>query len=385
MTTFRSCLGSHLVGMGILALLALMVLANAASAGEAYCDACKGDSGWSGAAKLDEIGNPNAGSTEVMPGLSTAQKNRVGVWKQSLAGFSDDDAKENSVKDTAQNASLANDTAESTVKKTVTPKIDESKMPIVRSDKALSMLAPVDEPTGSAIMLDISEEAKEHIAGSVAIPYGNFLINGTYLRSEEEMAKLLGDAGISREDPVIIYGECMPCGGGPSPAAFVYWIMKSLGQDNVRVLDGTVQDWAAAGKPTASDVSVLPAKAYTPVVNANYSADYDLVKSGTVQIVDAREKEAFGAGSIPGAISIPNENVVINSRIRDEAKLARVFAILDKNKPVVVYTNTGVKASVVWFAMTMLGYDARLYSYANYWGNEMASAPGTAGAMNSSE
>jgi thiosulfate/3-mercaptopyruvate sulfurtransferase len=371
--------------MGILVLFALMVLANAASAGEAYCDACKGDSGWSGAAKLDEIGNTNAGTTEVMPGLSTAQKNRVGIWKKSLSGFSDEDAKENSVNDAAQNATQANDTAESTAKKTVTPKIDESKMPIVRSERALGMLAPVDEPTGSAIMLDISEEAKEHIAGSVAIPYENFLINGTYLRSEEEMAKLFGEAGISREDPVIIYGECMPCGGGPSPAAFVYWIMKSLGQENVRVLDGTVADWAAAGKPTAAEASVLPAKVYTPVVDANYSADYDLVKSGTVQIVDAREKEAFGANSIPGAISIPNENVVINSRIRDEVKLDRVFAILDKNKPVVVYTNTGVKASVVWFAMTMLGYDAKLYSYANYLGNEIAPAPVTAGAVSSTE
>jgi len=370
------------VGIGILALLALMVLANSASAGEAYCDACRGDSGWSGLAKLDEIGNPNAGSTEVMAGLSTAQKNRVGVWKQSLSGFSDENAKENN---STQAATQANDAAEPTAKKTVTPKIDEAKMPIVRSDKATGMLASIDEQTGSSILLDISEEAKEHIAGSVAIPYTSFLINGTYLRSEEEMAKLLGDAGISREDPVIIYGECMPCGGGPAPATFVYWIMKSLGQENVLVLDGTVKDWAAAGKSTAAEATVLPAKVYTPVVNANYSADYNLVKSGNVQIVDAREKEAFGAGTIPGAISIPNENVVINSRIRDEAKLDRVFAILDKNKPVVVFTNTGVKASVVWFAMTMLGYDAKLYSYANYWSNEMSSAPGMAGALNSTE
>ena len=382
MTTFRSCLGSYSVGIGILALLALMVLANSASAGEAYCDACRGDSGWSGLAKLDEIGNPNAGSAEVMAGLSTAQKNRVGVWKQSLSGFSDENAKENN---STQAATQANDAAEPTAKKTVTPKIDEAKMPIVRSDKATGMLASIDEQTGSSILLDISEEAKEHIAGSVAIPYTSFLINGTYLRSEEEMAKLLGDAGISREDPVIIYGECMPCGGGPAPATFVYWIMKSLGQENVLVLDGTVKDWAAAGKSTAAEATVLPAKVYTPVVNANYSADYNLVKSGNVQIVDAREKEAFGAGTIPGAISIPNENVVINSRIRDEAKLDRVFAILDKNKPVVVFTNTGVKASVVWFAMTMLGYDAKLYSYANYWSNEMSSAPGMAGALNSTE
>ena len=94
MTTFRSCLGSCLAGVGILALLALLMLVNAAYGGEAYCDACKGDSGWDPMAKLDEIGNPNAGKTEVMPGLSTAQKNRVGIWKQPLAGFNETNATE---------------------------------------------------------------------------------------------------------------------------------------------------------------------------------------------------------------------------------------------------------------------------------------------------
>jgi thiosulfate/3-mercaptopyruvate sulfurtransferase len=371
MTTFKSCLGSCLVGVGILALLALLMLVNAASAGEAYCDACKGDSGWNPMAKLDEIGNPNAGSTEVMPGWSTAQKNRVGIWKQPLAGFSKaDDAKESN---SSQEIVPANNTTESVAKKTGTRKIAEENMPIVRSARANAMLAPISEPTGSAILLDISENASEHIAGSIAIPYTNFLINGTYLRSEEEMTKLLGDAGISRDDPVIIYGECMPCGGGPSPATFVYWVMRSLGQENVRVLDGTIKDWASSGNPTVAETTILPAKVYTPQVNSDFSADYSLVKSGTVQIVDARSMEDFGAGSIPGAIPIPNENVVTNSRIRDETKLDRVFAILDKNKPVVVYTNTGVKASVVWFALTLMGYDAKLYSYVNYWDNQMAS------------
>ncbi len=374
MTTFRSCLGSCLVGVGIIALLALLMLVNAANAGEAYCDACKGDSASSAdyqLSKLDNIGNPNAGKEEVMPGLSTAQKNRVGIWKQPLAGFSKaDDANKSS---TAQEVAPVNNTTESVAKKTETRKVAEENIPIVRSAKALNMFAPINESTGSAILLDISEEATEHIAGSVAIPYTNFLINGTYLRSEEEMTKLLGDVGISREDPVIIYGECMPCGGGPSPATFVYWIMRSLGQENVRVLDGTVKDWAAAGKSTAAETTILPAKVYTPKVNPDFSADYSLVKSGTVQIVDARSMEDFGAGSIPGAIPIPNENVVINNRIRDESKLDRVFAILDKNQPVVVYTNTGVKASAVWFALILQGYDAKLYSYVNYWENQVES------------
>ena len=52
-------------------------------------------------------------------------------------------------------------------------------------------------------------------------------------------------------------------------------------------------------------------------------------------------------------------------------KLEKVFAILNKNQPVVVYTNTGVKGSVVWFALELLGYDAKLYSYENWLYNQV--------------
>jgi thiosulfate/3-mercaptopyruvate sulfurtransferase len=369
MTTFKSCLGSCLVGVGILALLALLMLANTAYGGEAYCDACLGDSGWNPMAKLDEIGNPNAGKAEVMPGLSTAQKNRVGVWKQPLAGFNKTNEAE--LSNSPQENVPVNNTTESLTKKTEPRKVAEENISIVRSAKAKGLLVPIDEVTGSVVLLDISENATEHITGSIAIPYTDFL-NGTYVRSEAELAKMLGDAGISQGDQVIIYGECMPCGGGPAPATFVYWIMRSLGQENVRVLDGTVKDWALAGKPSSTETAFLPAKTYTPQINQNFSADYNYVLSGAAKIVDARTMQEFGAGSIPDAISIPYDNVIINSKIRDETKLARVFAFLDKNQPVVVYTNTGLKGSVVWFALTLQGYDARLYSYENYLNNQAA-------------
>lgn len=382
MTAFRSCLWSCLAGVGILALLALLVLANAAYGGEAYCDACKGDSGWDPMAKLDEIGNPSNGTTEVMPGLSTAQKNRVGIWKQPLAGFNESNAidQSNSVQ---ENVPVNNASQTEVAKKSEPRKPAEENVSIVRSAGAASMLAPISEVSGGVVMLDISENATEHIPGSIAIPYTDFLINGTYLRSEVELFGVLGEAGISREDPVVIYGECMPCGGGPAPAAFVYWIMRSLGHENVRVLDGTVRDWAAGGKQTAEETTILPAKSYTSQINPNLSADYNYVKSGAAQIVDARSMQEFGMGSIPGAINIPYENVILDSRIRDESKLDRVFAILNKDQPVVVYTNTGLKGSVVWFALNLLGYDARLYSYENYLSNQ--AALGKADATNTTD
>lgn len=372
MAAFRSGLWSCLAEGGIIALIALLVLANAAYGGEAYCDACRGDSGWSGTAKLDEIGNLKSGSEGVMAGLSTAQKNRVGIWKQSLSGFNatDETAAKDNASDSAQNNVQKDDTtASQTAKKVVSHKPAEENSTIVRSEMAKRMLVPIDEADDTAIYLDISEEATEHIPGSIAIPYDEFL-NGTTMRSEAELDALLGDAGISRDDAVIIYGECMPCGGGPAPATFVYWIMKSLGHENVRVLDGTVKDWTSSGRPTDPDTAILPAKTYTSEVTSDFAADYDYVNSGSAQIVDARTISEFGNSSIPGAINIPYESVILNDKLRDEARLKRAFAILNEEQPVVVYTNTGLKASVVWFALTMQGYDAKLYSYENYWTNQ---------------
>ena len=48
----------------------------------------------------------------------------------------------------------------------------------------------------------------------------------------------------------------------------------------------------------------------------------------------------------------------------------KVFMVLDKDQPVVVFTNTGMKASVVWFALEMMGYDARLYNYRDWMANQ---------------
>lgn len=337
-----------LLGVGIFALAALLALAGCAVASNEYgCDACQ-DSSWSGEAKLDEIGNPNAGSatSQILPGLSTVQKSRVAKWNQPLHGFADEQ------KNVSQAAAPAMDR----------PRMNEA----MRSDAAKEMLVPIEDVSETDILLDISESAKEHIHGSIAIPYTEFLINGTFVKSQAELVEILGDAGISRDDSVVIYGECMPCGGGPAPATFAYWIMRSLGQENVRVMDGNVSDWAAAGRPTASDTSIKPQKTYTANVTSEFTATYDYVKSGKAQIVDARTIQEFGAGSIPGSINIPNESVVSGSKIKDEAKLERIFGILNKDQPVVVFTNTGVKASVVWFSLKLLGYDAKLYSYEDW-------------------
>ena len=58
------------------------------------------------------------------------------------------------------------------------------------------------------------------------------------------------------------------------------------------------------------------------------------------------------------------------SSVKPQEDLQKVFAKLEKDRPVVVYTNVGVEASLVWFALNLSGYDARLYSWRDWLENQ---------------
>ena len=220
------------------------------------------------------------------------------------------------------------------------------------------------------VVLDISPSATRYIEGSVNINYEGFLEKGGRIKSVSQVANLLGEAGISRNDSIVIAGECLPCGGGPSPAIFTFWLLKYLGHEKVRLLDGGIEDWTAAGRNTSNESAIRPKTDYVPALKPELFATYDFVLNGGAQIVDARPTRDYGIGSVPGALNIPYESVVEDERIKPQEDLQRIFAVLDKEQPVVVYTNVGVEASLVWFALTLSGYDARLYTWRDWLENQ---------------
>lgn len=67
-----------------------------------------------------------------------------------------------------------------------------------------------------------------------------------------------------------------PAGEGPSAATYVYWIMKYLGHEKVRLMDGGMDDWVAAQQPTAWQPANLTAQTYTPSINASLLASLNL-------------------------------------------------------------------------------------------------------------
>ncbi|MBN1324237.1 MAG: sulfurtransferase [Methanotrichaceae archaeon] len=243
---------------------------------------------------------------------------------------------------------------------------DVAAQPLVRSSAEGTMLVSVSGVSRSDLVLDVGDGAESYIDGAIHIEYSDFFDENKRIKSIPDLAAVLGQAGISREDSLVIYGECIPCGGGPSAATFAYWVMRYLGHDRVRLLDGGVAEWAQAGFSVQQSPSVKVPVEYLAQPNPDLLSNYEYLTASGAQIVDARSFMEFGSGSIPRSINIPYEEVLQGGRLKDAASLKALFSKLNRDQPVVVYDISGVKASAVWFALTMDGFDARLYSWSRW-------------------
>jgi thiosulfate/3-mercaptopyruvate sulfurtransferase len=247
--------------------------------------------------------------------------------------------------------------------KTEAPPLIEA--PHAKSIASSAKLLPLSDAGSAEILLDVDEDPKEYIPGAIHIPYTSIWNDGELLKPVPDLVKVLGDAGISDRNDVAIYGKCS-CQAGETIATYVYWVMKYLGHEKVELLDGNIDDWVARKLPTITQPKVLPKTTYVSHLNSTLLASYDYVKSDMAQVVDSRTAKEFEIDSIPKAINIPYERLMHNGELNDEAALREAFKDLDKHQPVVVYSDTGVMATVAWFALGMLGYDARLYSWEDW-------------------
>jgi len=181
-------------------------------------------------------------------------------------------------------------------------------------------------------------------------------------------------AGVRAGYPVVVYDD-----GDSTIAARAWWTLRYFGHARVRVLDGGLRAWAAAGQPVtaeepgvaAGDFTAIPGR--LPVLDAAGAAA--LARSGV--LLDARAGERYRgetepidpvAGHIPGALSAPTAgNVGADGRFLPPAELRQRFARLgvplgpEPGVPVGAYCGSGVTAAHEVLALSLAGVPAALY------------------------
>ena len=225
------------------------------------------------------------------------------------------------------------------------------------------MLKSLDSLSEGELALDVSSRrspGQSRIRGAVNIPARDFFQDNGSLRNISELAGLLGQAGISSSDSIMIYGESF----GSGEATAVLYALRSLGHEKARALDGGLDNWMAASLPLESRETVRAPTGYVPGRPLEAPANYDLVRSGSVQLIDARKIQDFGKEKIGNASWISPESLLAEGRLK--ANLNDTFARLKANQTAVVYSDDIFGASIVWFALELMGYDARVYRWQDW-------------------
>lgn len=174
--------------------------------------------------------------------------------------------------------------------------------------------------------------------------------------------------GVDAGAAVIVYD-----GAGNLAAARAWWLLRWAGLADVRLLDGALPAWTAAGLPLATG-DVAPAAGTVtlsagalPTIGPDEAGAFDGV------LLDARAGERFRgevepvdpkAGHIPGAVSAPTSaNLAPDGRFRPPEELRERFAAVgaDGTRPVAAYCGSGVTAAHEVAALAIAGIDAALY------------------------
>jgi thiosulfate/3-mercaptopyruvate sulfurtransferase len=208
-----------------------------------------------------------------------------------------------------------------------------------------------------------------HINGAISMPY-NELCNHqpvkNLVKTPEEMAQILGSKGISSDKTLVVYDD-----GIGKYAARLYWTLKYLGAKYVKMLDGNLPAWKKnQGYVTVSPTKISPVEFKITVDKkqlATINEVKDAIDDASALILDARPTEDFtGAseanskyGHISGAVNVDFENLKDeNGLLKSQEELKKIFESegVTHDKTIIIYCNSGVRASFVYLALKELNY-----------------------------
>lgn len=234
-----------------------------------------------------------------------------------------------------------------------------------RDLKVYDVRADLADPTEGRRRYDAG-----HIPGSVFVDLEKDLTGregpGRHpLPRPEEFSAIVRRIGVNPTDLVVAYDD-----NGGAWASRLWWMLRSLGHANVRVLDGGFPKWEAEGKPVTKAVPRPVPGDFATVRDWRWVADRETVRSAESTVIDARAAERYRgetepidpvAGHIPGAISLPYKaNLAPDGTFLPKEELVQRFASVGRDP--IVYCGSGVSACHNILAMEVAGVSGvRLY------------------------
>ncbi len=222
----------------------------------------------------------------------------------------------------------------------------------------------------------VEEYSAGHIPGAINVFYGVWGIKkGVLLNelpSDDDLRDILSSAGIEPTTAVVVVSknETIPL---RTDATRVAWTLRYAGVENVAVLSGGIEKWAAEKKALSKDAVKPRAKTYRGKFNKQFLVNKAYVTGalGKALLVDVRAPEFYKGekkldfvprtGRIKGAVNLPpgllyNADGTYKSKAEIEA-IAKPIAGADLNREIITYCDTGKICTTWWLALAdLLGY-----------------------------
>lgn len=205
--------------------------------------------------------------------------------------------------------------------------------------------------------------------------------------------KLMSKSGITNDTMVIAYGSY------PGTGAWIFWLLRLFGHQNVRVLNGGYQKWKLENRPLARKLSTFPVVPYSAKIpDASLRVLHQEVRSSIGRsdriLLDVRTSQEYSGewffnrppqesertGHIPGAVNIEhiltlNEDGTFKSF--DELQALYSSKGIASDKEIFPYCAIGGRSGYTWFVLKyLLGYP-NVRNYDGSW-NEWSRLPDVA-------
>jgi thiosulfate/3-mercaptopyruvate sulfurtransferase len=214
--------------------------------------------------------------------------------------------------------------------------------------------------------------AAGHIPGAVTLggACGKVLRDTTLrVKKTEELEKLLSNAGVSMDKPVVVYADAHLI----TSASVAFWILEYLGHDKVHFLNGGIEAWEEAGKSLEQESKkAAPASFKANVMKSRIATTDEIVKIAKgetkgVQVIDSRtEKENSGndiralrGGHIPNTtmnVSHIKTYDVQTGKIHTADEMEKIFGKLERKTRTIPYCQTGTRSTLTYLELRLMGF-----------------------------
>jgi thiosulfate/3-mercaptopyruvate sulfurtransferase len=235
---------------------------------------------------------------------------------------------------------------------------------------------------------DTTAYEKGHIPGAKAINWATELHDHPRrdFVSGEQLARLLGERGVSSDDTIILYS-----GNNNWFAAYAYWLFKYRGVANVKLLNGGRKKWELESRSLSDDVPSPERATFQlgneqPEIRVFRDEVVQRATSGDGSWVDVRSPEEFRGellapphlpqeqaqvpGHIPGAANITwSKAVNEDGTFKSADELTKLYGDegITPDKDVIAYCRIGERSSHSWFVLKeLLGFE-RVRNYDGSW------------------